>query len=349
MHRLLGAICALSLIGLSGGCGTLTTSPTRGAGAQSAGQTHVRARHPRPTAPANSPPVQPQALVTEETRNRLAVVDLPSGRVTRRIAMPADPEFVAASAAAVVVVSPGSHTVSVLDRSSLHRIATLHNFTSPHIAEVSPDGTLAYVTDDGSGELDVIRLTDGRVVARIQVGAQAHHMSFSPDGRRIWIALGESARTIVIVDCANPLRPRVLGTFDPGFAVHDLSFTPDGRQVWLTSSDSTDLGVFDARSHHLLFRVPGGTPPQHLVFAGDRAYVTSGYGDQIELVRAGSRRVVKTAPAAHGAFNLDAGAGLVAASSLLDGTISIYDAKLRRLHVERLAPAARDVVISPGR
>jgi DNA-binding beta-propeller fold protein YncE len=294
-------------------------------------------------------PARPQALVTEETQNRIALVDLPSGRISRQIEMPADPEFVSASAAAAVVVSPDSHTVSVLDRSSLRPIATLHNFTSPHIAEVSPGGTLAYVTDDGSGQLTVIRLADGRVVARIQVGAQAHHLSISPDGRRIWVALGESARTIVIVDCANPLRPRVLGTFDPGFATHDLSFTPDGRRVWVTSSDGSAMGVFDAKSHGLLFRVPGGTPPQHVVFAGDRAYVTSGYGDQIELVRAGNGHVVKAVPAAHGAFNLDAGAGFVAASSLLTGTISIYDAQLHALKVEHLAPAARDVVISSAR
>jgi DNA-binding beta-propeller fold protein YncE len=294
-------------------------------------------------------PVRPQALVTEETKNRIAVVDLPSGRITRHVDMPADPEFVAANGTAVVVVSPGSHAVSVLDRWSLRPIATLHKFSSPHIAEISPDGRYAYVTDDGSGKLGVIRLTDGQLVARIQVGAGAHHMGISPDGRRVWIALGESARTIVIVDSADPTQPRVLGTFDPGFAVHDLSFSPDGRQVWLTASDSSDLGVFAPRSHRLLFRVPGGTPPQHVVFAGDRAYVTSGYGDQIELVRAGSGRVVKTASAAHGAFNLSAGAGFVAASSLLDGTISIYDAQLHPLNVEHLAPTARDVAISPGR
>ena len=45
-------------------------------------------------APAE-PPVQ--ALVTDETRNRLLVVDLPSGRVVRRIALPRDPEDISAN------------------------------------------------------------------------------------------------------------------------------------------------------------------------------------------------------------------------------------------------------------
>jgi DNA-binding beta-propeller fold protein YncE len=290
----------------------------------------------------------PQAVVTEETQNRLAVVDLPSGRVIREIEMPAGPQFVAASPAAVVVTSPASGAVSILNRARLRPIATLHGFSSPRIAEISPGGTLAYITDDSSGELTVIRLATGRILTRVPIGPGAHHFAISPDGRRIWIALGEAARTIVIVDSSQPIRPRVIGSFDPGFAVHDLSFTPDGRRVWLTSSKTPDIGVFDAKTRGLLFRVPGGVPPQHVEFAGHRAYATSGYGDQLELIRARDGRVVRSVPASHGTFNLDVGRRFVVASSLLNGTLTIYDMGLRTLRSERLAPAARDVAISFG-
>lgn len=290
-------------------------------------------------------PAHPQALVTEEANNRLAVVDLPSGHVGRQIEMPADPEFVAAGRGHAVVTSPASHAVTILGGQPLRRVATLHGFSSPHIAEISPGGTLAYVTDDASGELDVIRLSSARVVARIQVGAGAHHFGISPDGRRIWIGLGESTRTVVVVSSADPLRPGVLSSFDPGFAVHDLSFTPDGRRVWLTASDGGEVGVFDARTRALLYRLPGGTPPQHVAFAGDHAFVTSGYGDQIERVLTRNGRVVATEASPHGAFNLDAGEGFVVSSSLLEGAVSIYDEHLQPIRAERLAPAARDVAI----
>jgi len=79
------------------------------------------------------------------------------------------------------------------------------------------------------------------------VGAGAHHLSFSPDQGRTWVALGESARTIVTLDTGDVAHPRVTGRFDPGFAVHDLSFSPDGQRVWITAS-SDSRAACSARS-----------------------------------------------------------------------------------------------------
>ena len=67
-----------------------------------------------------------QALVTDEQQNRVLVVDLPSGRVVRRLAMPPDPEDVAADSgecSSVVVTSATAGKVTVLDRETLHRRA----------------------------------------------------------------------------------------------------------------------------------------------------------------------------------------------------------------------------------
>jgi DNA-binding beta-propeller fold protein YncE len=284
--------------------------------------------------------------VTEETENRLAVLDLRSGRTVRRVDLPADPEFVAANRDVAVVVSPTAGAVTVLRRATLRPIRVLRGFDSPHIAEISPDGRYAYVTDDARGELAVIRLGDARLLARIPVGAMAHHLTVRPDGRQVWIALGESATTVVIVDTADPARPRVIGQFAPGFPVHDLLFTPDGRRVWITPSSSEDVGVFSAQSRRMLFRVAGGAPPQHVAFAQTRAYVASGYGRQIELANLATGRVLKVAHSVYGSFNLDAAGGFVAVASLLRGTLSVYDDRLRLQRVRRIAPAARDVAIS---
>jgi len=195
-------------------------------------------------------------------------------------------------------------------------------------------------------DLYAIDTKTGRLLARIPVGAAAHHLCVRPDGRQVWIALGESASTIVVVDTSDPARPRVTGQFDPGFPVHDLLFTPDGRRVWITPSTGADVGVFSARSRRMRFQVPGGAPPQHVAFGGGRAYVASGYGSQIELVSLDTGRVLKVAHAVYGSFNLDVAGGFVAVASLLRGTLSVYDDRLQLLRVRRIAPAARDVAIS---
>ena len=312
---------------------------------------HASVAHSAPTAHASVAHTAPtvQALVTDEQQNRVLVVDLPSGRVVRRLAMPPDPEDVAADSgecSSVVVTSATAGKVTVLDRETLHRRGVIGGFVAPHIAEIAPGGAYAYVTDDARGTVTAISLADARVTSTIEVGGSAHHLGFDATHELAWVALGESAHTIVILSTANPAHPRVIGAFDPGFPTHDVSFDPQGNRVWVTSADGPDVAVFDAVDRRLLFRVPVGAGPQHVAFAGGFAYLTSGYGGVIEKVDAATGRIVKRAAAPYGSFELDAGQGFVVASSLLRGTLAIYDTQLDLLHVVHLAPAAREVAIS---
>jgi DNA-binding beta-propeller fold protein YncE len=262
--------------------------------------------------------------------------------------LPADPEDLATlgNGGVVVVVSSRAGRVTVLDRTTLRRIKTFSGFDEPHIVAISPDGEHAYVTDDTRGSLTVIRLSDMTITSTVLVGRGAHHLSFSPDQHRLWVALGESASQISILDTTNPDHPRVIGHFSPGFPVHDLSFSPNGRQVWITSAAGPDVTVFDARNHRFLFRVPVGAAPQHLVFDGHYAYLTSGYGGTIEKVNVATRHVIARTSAPYGSFELAVSDGYVATSSLLRGTLAIYNTELHLFRVVKLATAAREVAIS---
>jgi DNA-binding beta-propeller fold protein YncE len=343
-------IAAAALTALLVGCGSGSVSPSTRSTTQARTNKPVTPASERSSkAPAPTPP-SPQAAITAETENRLALVDLgagPSPKVVRKVALPQDPEFVAASARRVIVSSPRAGAVTLLKASTLRRVKVLRGFGAPHIAELSADDRYAYVTDDARGQLDVVSLRASRVVARVAVGAEAHHMAVSPDGRQLWIALSESAQTIVIVDVSDPKRPNVVGHFEPGFAVHDLRFTPNGRRVWMTAADGVRVSVFDAVTHDLAFTVPGGAGPQHVAFAGHRAYIASGYGSQLETVSVSSGKVMKRVSVPYGSFNLDARGSFVVTSSLSRGVASVYD---HRLHLERtlrIAPEARDVAILP--
>lgn len=297
----------------------------------------------------------PQALVTDEDQSRLLIVDLPSGRIARSVPVPADPEDIAVGGV-VIVVSSRAGEVTILNRDTLRVIRTFGGFQEPHIAAISPDGSYAYITDDSRGTLTVIRLRDMRVTATVHVGLGAHHLAFSPTERTVWVALGESAQQITTLSTvasrppARPTvdlgRPRVVGHFAPGFAAHDLAFSPDGRTVWVTSSAGPDVTAFSARTHRVMFRVPVGAPPQHIVFQGRYAYLTSGYGSVIEKVNARTGAVAKRATAPYGSFELDAADGYVVSSSLLRGTLAVYTPNLKLLRVVTLAPATREVAIS---
>jgi DNA-binding beta-propeller fold protein YncE len=345
---------------VAGGCGASPAAPRSRAARSAAAPDHHRAvRHTPSHANRRLTEPAPVALVTAQTENQLLMVSLPGGRILRRVTVPGEPGYVAAlgpgGTVAVVSAQPGA--VTLLGGARLTGRRVLRGFASPHIPAMAPGGDYAYVTDDASGRLVAIGLFHQRVDSSTFVGYGAHHLAFSPDVQRVWVALGQAARTIVILSTVvstppppsspivNPGHPHVVGRFAPGYLAHDLLFTPDGRRVWITAADRPYVGVFSARSHRLLFRVPAGAPPQHVVFTGRYAYVTSGYGGTIERVLLSTGRVVHRARAPYGSFDLDAAGRYVVTSSLFRGTLAIYDRNLRLLHVRQVASSAEDVAI----
>jgi YVTN family beta-propeller protein len=289
------------------------------------------------------------ALVTAERQNMLVAVELSSGKLLRRVSVPADPQNVAVGDGVVIVVSTDAGAVTLLDERSLKTLTVFRGFADPHIVTVSSGGRLAYVTDDGRGELVVIGVRARRIADRVSVGAGAHHMAVSPSGKRLWIALGEHASAISIVDLSRPSRPRLLRRFSPGFVAHDLTFSPDGRRVWVTSGVGDSVHVLDRRTGKEAFAVPVGAAPQHVAFtARGFAFVTSGYSSRITKIEPSTGRVLATARTPYGSFNLSASLNTdaVVTTSLLNGRVTEFDRNLHRLRSVKAARAARAVAVT---
>jgi YVTN family beta-propeller protein len=305
----------------------------------------------KPIAP--SPPIRPvrptdRAFVTAETENRLLVVELPSGRVVRRIALPRDPEDLATAgnAGEVVVVSAAVGQVTLLNGETLRPMKVIGGFVSPHIAAIAPDGGHAYVTDDARGTVTVIDLANLRVTSTVHIGAGAHHLCFDITNHMAWVALGESARNIVLLGTQDLAHPRVIGHSPPSFRVHDLACSPDSGRVWLTSASGPDVTLVDGFDQGVVFRVRVGAPPQHVALTGRYAYLTSGYGSTIEQVDALGGHILHRARTPYGSFELAADGRYVVASSLLHGTLAIFTPRLKLLRAVHLAPATREVALS---
>jgi len=293
------------------------------------------------------------ALVTAETQNQLIAFDLASHRVIHRFHLAADPENVDGRPGVrmAVVVSTRGHAVTLIDTESLRIVRVLRRFTAPHIAAITPGGRYAYVTDDGSGELNVIDLRRRRLVRRVFVGLGAHHLSVSPDRTRTWVALGERAHRIVMLNSTRLARPRVLASFAPDGEAHDLAFTPSSARVWVTRDDSPRVAVFDAGTHRLMRTFSGGRPPQHVAFVPRRrfvpaaGFVTSGYGRTIQLRNARRRFLYGSFRIDYGSFNLGLGGGYLATASLYRGTLTLFSGNISPLGHWHLAPATRDVAL----
>jgi DNA-binding beta-propeller fold protein YncE len=321
--------------------GTEHAIAPRGASTTPPGSASARATTLKPHRPSTQ-----VALVTAELRNELVVMSLPSGRVVRRIPVASDPKTVsAAPGGPVAVVSPGSGTVTMFG-AGLRRVAVFRHFRSPQLAAFTPDGEYLLVTDAAAGSLTSIELARMRVVGRVAVGSGAHHLAISPNDRRAWVALGESANTIVVVDVADPQHMRVLRRLHPAAQAHDIAFDPDGRTVWVSSASQPYISVYGATSGRLVDTVPAGRAPQHVLFAAGHAYVTSGYGASIEMVDPARRTVFRRVQLPYGSFNLASAGHWLVATSVLNGEVTVLRAAtLRRRAHTTVASVARSVAV----
>jgi sugar lactone lactonase YvrE len=284
----------------------------------------------------------PTALVTADEESRLVAVDLAAGRVRAYVPTPAYPRSIETVGETAVVAHSELGAVSLVRR--LEVVATLHAFGEPRYTAAHPDGRHAYVTDAARGELVAVDVLRGRVLARIRVGAHARHVSLAPDARTLWLALGSKAAEIAIVDLSHRARPRLVRTFRPPFLAHDVGWAPDGRRVWVSSGDREQLAVYDARTGRIVARPEGDWPPQHVTFAGGRAFVTSGWSGTIRVHRLDGVELARN-PVAVGSYNVQAAAGRILTPSLGHGTLTVLDTSGRTLYREQVARSSHDVCV----
>lgn len=302
-----------------------------------------------PAASARTSADRPVAIVVAETSNQVIAVSLGphGGHVLERVHL-IDPLMVAAPLhGPAVVLSPATGTVTLLAWHSLRTTKVFHGFRDPEVARIAPGDRFAYVADGGSGDLTVIDLARQRIVDRVHVGAGAHHMSFSPDGKRLWIALSEVATTIVRLDTSDLQRPRIAGRLHPRFPSHSIGFAPDGRTVWVSSARAPYVTVYDAATARVVKVLRAERAPQEVAFSGARALLTSGYGSSLQAVLWRTYRRLGTVSMPYGSFNLATFSGRVVTASLFTGQVVELEAgTLHRFWTAKVAPATRYVAIS---
>ena len=284
------------------------------------------------------------ALATADTEAHVVAVSLATGRIrarTRTLEGPRSIERGPGVSAIVAHTSQGA--ISLLEGAPPKVRRVLRGFGEPRYTAVA--GRYAYVTDSGHGEVAVVDLVRGRVIHRVAAGEHARHVSLSPDRRTLWVALGSSAAAITVLDVTNPTRPRVSRHIRPPFLAHDVGFTPDGRRVWVTAGRERRAAVYLPHGEHPAHVIAADEAPQHVGFAGELAYVTSGTAGTLELrtARTGRRRSSTRIPG--GSYNVQPGADRVLTPSLGHGTLTFLDHRGRVIASPQVARAAHDACV----
>lgn len=275
----------------------------------------------------------PSALVTCDTEERLAVVDLGSYRVVRSVPTLPDPRSVELVGDRAVVCHTAMGAVSIVDKTGVRHV--FRDFVEPRYTAAHPDGRHAFVTDSGRSGVVAIDVMRGVEVGHVRLPGWARHLTIDARGDRLWVGLGTAAQHVAVVE-ARPLRHS--STLTPGFLAHDVGHAPDGR-VWITSGATGELAVGGAVHSADL-------APQHVTFGPGTAYVASGDSGTLH-VQSLDGRVLRRTPIPTGSYNVQYGAGRVLTASLLQGTLAVLDRRGALLKVVQVAGSCHDACLLP--
>lgn len=279
--------------------------------------------------PATSAPL---AYATADTESNVAVVDLVTGAIVRRIETLPSPFSIERVGETAVVAHTVSGRLTVIGRHVVEGLG------EPRYTAAAPDGRHAFVTDSGHRELVTVDVLRGAIVGRVKLSQWPRHLSLAPDGRTLWVSLGTASSRIDVVDVSDPLRPHLRGSIKPPFLVHDVGFAPSGR-VWVTSGASSSIS---AHGHVL----PADRPPQHVTFLDGRAFVTSGADGTLRVYDERTATLLATTRIPVGSYNVQFAAGRVLTPSLDRGTLCVLDANGRVREQVRVGASSHDACLA---
>jgi hypothetical protein len=266
----------------------------------------------------------PLVLATADTESHVVVVSLASGSVLERVHTIEDPRSIESGAGGQdVVAHPAAGAISLLTVHPGHVRRVLGGLGAPRYTAIAPDGAHAFVTDGERGEVVVVDLRRARIVAGVEVGAGARHVTLDPGGRTLWAALGSSAAAIAVVDVSDPVRPRLRRRVHAPFLAHDVAFSPSGRRVWVTAGRVPKLVVLPTGGGGRPVVLAADAAPQHVSFGRGVAFVASGNGGSLRTHDLADGHVRHAARVPSGSYNVTTGAGAVATPSLASGRLTI--------------------------
>ena len=210
----------------------------------------------RPRGIAESPDGGRLYVANEESGN-VSVIETATMRELTRIALPgaAEPYDLAVTpdgAEVWVTGHEGSGFVHILDASLLAPAASVRVGRMPVQVAISPDGTLAYVTNEGDNRLSILDVWTRSVQRSLTVPAP-FAVEFDPAGSRVYVSSRSNPGAVRMFDVATDA---VLATWEVGEKPEYLSLDAFTTRLFVTNRLSPFVSVINLLSGEVEASLP---------------------------------------------------------------------------------------------
>jgi YVTN family beta-propeller protein len=243
-----------------------------------------------------------------------------------------------AAASTLYITNTKSNSISIIDTATLEVTGTIPlGPGKPNRVVFHPDGRHAWVVYDKSHDLGVVDAEARKLVRRLKIGGNPYNLTFSPDGRYLYVldwASETSNDEVIVWDLkAERIEWRLEVSTWPA---HSL-FSRDGRLLYVSGETAGDLTVIDTTTRTAVARiVHGGGDAMGLALSPDGKTLYAGAGE--------NKAVLKIDTATHKQVGTIAVPGVVHETTLtLDGRF-LY-VTLRKLNKVVIVSTADDKIV----
>jgi DNA-binding beta-propeller fold protein YncE len=231
----------------------------------------------------------------------LTVVDVPSARVTRTIALgeyraPHGLVFLPGDSLVAVTSEATGNVVVVHVGEGVVRRAVPTRAAGSHMVAVAADGATAFTGDMGSHTVSRLDLRAGTLVRSWPVPNVPEAIGVTPDGREVWVGSNAQHR-VSVLDVASGTVATAADSVDWPYRV---LFTPDARTVLVPDMNRDVVRFIDRATRRELGRlaVPGGGPQGiTLTPDGRHAFLSLSKQARVAVIDVAGRRIVGYVPA----------------------------------------------------
>lgn len=198
----------------------------------------------------------------------------------------------------VWVTVRGEDYVSVLDAKTFEEKTRIQTPNGPGMQIFSPDGKYGYVCSSFTPEVDVIKVADHTIVARVKQDSPfCPNIAATPDGKQVWFTLKDIGQTQVF----NAQPPfNVIKSFKTGPITNHVNFVhnANGTFAYITVGGLNEVKVFRTDTFAQIATIPVGSLPHGAWPSGDgsRLYVGLENADALAAIDTMTNKVIANIP-----------------------------------------------------
>ena len=147
----------------------------------------------------------------------------------------------------ILATSSASDTVFAFSNHG-EKISEISVGKVPKGIKIHPSKNLAFVANENSGSINVIDLSNWKIIKEIPVGEIPHNIAFHPNGITAFVTI-QGGDEVAVIDVPSLTKT---GSIPVGKMPHNLDITSDGKQLFVTNIGTNDVAVIDLKKNEII-------------------------------------------------------------------------------------------------